>query len=449
MTALSTFALGCGCQSGRKDPADSRPNVLFIVIDDLNDWVGCLGGNPDSLTPNMDRLAAKGTLFRNAYASSPLCGPSRAAFLSGMRASTTGLYDNLSNFEDHQILLDYENLPQFLRRRGYLAYGAGKVFHGYYPQYWDDSIDKGGRLYQAGEPKKNGLDIPGIFDWGALDVPDEQMDDYRMAQFAIDKLSQEHEKPFFLACGIYLPHVPYYAPRAYFDKFPLDKLSMPVVKADDTADLPKEAIKVINPKYTEFIDKCGQDKLKEAVQAYLACVNFADAQVGRVLDALEQSPYAHNTIVVLLGDNGLHFGEKNKWHKDSLWAESSRVPFMIYDPRKNRNGKLCDRVVSLLDIYPTLAELTNSLPPSNLEGRSIVPLLEYPYRKWDYPAITNRRKDQTAVRTEKWCYIRYQDGTEELYDYETDRFEWYNLASDGKYTNIKTKLAAYIPPNQV
>lgn len=168
LSAMGTLALGGGCASDMfADKA--KPNVVLITVDDLNDWVGCLGGNPDTLTPNMDRLAAKGTLFTNAYCSSPLCGPSRAAFLSGMRASTTGLYDNLSNYEDHKRLLDCENLPQFFRRCGYNAFGAGKIFHGYYPQYWDDSIDKGPRLYEAGQPKKNGLDIPGIFDWGALD----------------------------------------------------------------------------------------------------------------------------------------------------------------------------------------------------------------------------------------------------------------------------------------
>lgn len=270
-----------------------------------------------------------------------------------------------------------------------------------------------------------------------------------MSQFAVDKLALKHDKPFFLACGLYLPHVPWYAPRKYFEKFPLDKISMPVVKTDDTDDLPKEAVKAINLGYTAFVEKCGTEKLKEAVQAYLACVNFADAQVGRVLDALEASPYADNTVVVLLGDNGLHFGEKRKWHKDTLWAESSRVPFMIYDPRSNAKGKICKRTVSLLDMYPTLVEFAGQVPAANLEGRSIMPLLKNPDCPWDYPVVTNRRKNQTAVRTEKWCYIQYENTGKELYDYTADPYEWNNLANREGSEKIMDELSKYVPANQI
>jgi choline-sulfatase len=427
-------------------PVVERPNVLMIAVDDLRDWVGALHGHPDTLTPNMDRLVAKGMVFRDAHASSPLCGPSRAALLSGVRATTSGLHDNLGEFDKNPVLMNCENLPQFFKRAGYKTMTSGKVFHGTYPQFWDISIPFGIRMYQSGQPKKNGADIPGIFDWGALDIPDSEMDDYKMAQFAVDQLSQSHDSSFFLACGIYLPHVPWYAPRAYFDKFPLEKIVMPVIKPDDLADLPREAVKVTNPTYTKVVDELGPQAHKQAVQAYLACINFADAQVGRVLDALDRSPYKDNTIVVLFGDNGSHLGEKNKWHKDSLWKESTRVPLIIYVPGMESNKQhTCDRMASLLDIYPTLANLIGVPAPAHLEGRSLKPLLENPEREWKHAVITNRRPGQAAVRTEEWCYIRYQDGSEELYDRKKDPREWINLANNPEYKNIKQALASELP----
>jgi iduronate 2-sulfatase len=428
---------------------NARPNVLFIVLDDLNDWVGCLDGHPNALTPNIDKLARKGVLFTNAYASSPLCGPSRAAFLSGMRASTTGLYDNKGEYTKNQALVGCENLPQFFKRQGYATFGAGKIFHGYYPQFWDDSIGFGARMYQAGDPKLNQTDIPGIFDWGVIDRTDEEMDDYKMAQFTIDKLNQKHDKPFFLACGIYLPHAPWYAPRKYFDKFPLDEIKMPTVKSDDLDDIPVigQRIAGMGSEYTARVYKY-KSRLNEAVQAYLAACSFADAQVGRILDALEKSEYANNTIVVLFGDHGVHLGEKMKWHKDTLWAESARAPMIIYAPGYAGNGTECSRTVSLLDIYPTLVDILNRSISDKLEGNSLVPLLEDTDLEWNHPAITNRRKDQTSVRTEQWSYIRYEDGSEELYDIVSDPSEWYNLANDQSYKKVKMDLADYIPKDQ-
>jgi arylsulfatase A-like enzyme len=429
-----------------EDRKSERPNVLFISLDDLNDWVGCLDGHPNALTPNIDRLAKKGVLFTNAYSSSPLCGPSRAAFLSGMRASTTGFYDNKGEYTKNQALSECENLLQFFKRQGYATYGAGKIFHGYYPQFWDDSIGFGARMYQAGDPKINQTDIPGIFDWGVIDRTDEEMDDYKMAQFTIDKLNQKHDKPFFLACGIYLPHAPWYAPQKYFDKFPLGEIEMPTVKSDDLDDIPVVGQRIAGKgtEYNARVDKY-KSRHNEAVQAYLAACNFADAQVGRILEALENSEYANNTIVVLFGDHGVHLGEKMKWHKDTLWVESARAPMIIYAPGYAGNGRQCSRTVSLLDMYPTLVDLINGKIGDKLEGNSLVPLLENTDLEWNHPAITNRRKDQTSVRTEQWCYIRYEDGSEELYDIVNDPSEWNNLASDPSLMKVKVELAEHIP----
>ncbi|MEX1117201.1 MAG: sulfatase [Terrimicrobiaceae bacterium] len=422
-----------------------RPNVLFIVIDDLNDWVGALDGHPNALTPNIDRLARKGVVFLDAHASSPICGPSRAALLSGIRASTSGLHDNLTSFTDHPKLVENENLPQFFKRLGYRTYGAGKVFHEYYPQFWDESTDKGPRMYKAGQPKQNGLEIAGIFDWGPLDLPEEKFDDYRVAQWAIDKINAPGDAPFFLACGIYLPHLPYYAPRAYFDKFPIEDIARPEIKPGDTDDLPKKALSIVYNKYQDVIREWGSEIHLDAARAYMACTNFADAQVGRVLDALKASGKADSTIVVLFGDNGVHHGQKNYWHKDTLWRQSTRVPLVIYVPGMAGNGTPTTRVASLIDIYPTLADLLGVEAPQHLEGRSLKPLLENPQQDWPYSVVTNRRPGEYAIRNGKWCYINYGSGSEELYDRVKDPQEWTNLANQPEFAEIKTQLSKEAP----
>lgn len=424
-----------------RTPLEKRPNVLLIAVDDLNDWVGALHGHPNTVTPNIDHLAARGVNFTDAHASSPLCGPSRAALLSGMRATTSGLHDNTSEFLKHPLLTANENLPQFFKRAGYRTFASGKIFHEDYPQFWDEFLPRSGRMYTAGQPKKHGFTVAGIFDFGPLDIPAEQMDDYKMAQFAIDRLSGKHEQPFFIACGIYLPHLPWYAPREFFEPFPLERISMPEIKPDDSSDLPGEAVKITKPTYYNPIAALGPEFHKRAVQSYLACTHFADAQVGRMLDALEKSPHKDNTIVILLGDNGNHLGEKNKWHKDSLWKESTRVPLIIYAPGMKPIRHTCDRMASLLDIYPTLADLIHVPAPKHLEGRSLKPLLENPDLEWNHAVLTNRRPGQTAVRTEEWCYILYQDGSEELYNRKNDPHEWNNLANNPEYKGIKKELA--------
>lgn len=426
---------------------EEPPNVLLIILDDLNDWVGHLEGHRNALTPNIDRLASEGVAFLDAHASSPLCGPSRAAFLSGMSAATSGYHNNLSRFTDEEILMGRENLPQFFHRAGYSTYASGKVFHYHFPEFWDESLDKGPRMYKAGQPKRNGLEIPGIFDWGPLPVADEEMDDYKMAQFAIDRLNEAHDRPFFIACGIYLPHLPWYAPEEYFEPFPVDGILIPPDNPNEVDDLPNRALQMARNKYQEVVNDLPPEALREAVQAYLAASHFADAQIGRILDALAAGPYAEDTVVVLIGDHGNHLGEKDRWHKDTLWQESTRAPFIVYAPGMAGNGHPSKRMASLLDLYPTLAELIGKEPPPHLEGRSLVPLLEDPVREWPFGVVTHRRPGQASVRTEDWCYIRYDDGSEELYDRRNDPSEWVNLAQTPQYERIKEEMSALMSQN--
>ncbi|HBG28838.1 MAG: hypothetical protein A2Y10_03650 [Planctomycetes bacterium GWF2_41_51] len=428
-------------QISKKDDC-GKYNVLFISVDDLHDWVSPLNNQHRPITPNFERLAKRGMTFTESYCPSPLCGPSRAAVLTGMRASTTGLYQNTDEFSE--LLSDAENLPLCFRRNGYKAMGAGKIFHGYFPQYWDESLENGARLYQAGQPKKNGTDLPGIFDWGQLDCDDSDMDDYKMASWTIDRLKRDYgSTPFFLACGLYLPHVPWYAPKKYFDMYPLDKIVMPIIKDNDIDDIPAIGKKIAQKEYYDAVEATG--KSREAVQALMASITFADAQIGRILDALESSPYNDNTIVVVWGDNGVHQGQKQHWHKNTLWRESTRTPLFISVPNKTKPGAKCDQIVSPFDLYPTLAELCGIKEPEVVEGHSIVPLLTNPDLKWSYPAIMNRKKGEFAIRFDNWRYIRYANGSEELYDVAADPHEWNNLANVQKYSSVKTELAKFIP----
>jgi arylsulfatase A-like enzyme len=421
--------------------ASERPNVLMIVLDDLNDWVGAMYGHPDTVTPHLDRLASQGVMFLDAHATSPLCAPSRAAFLSGMRASTSCYHDARGRFTDFDVLMRNPNLPQFFKQAGYQTFGAGKLFHNNYPEFWDVSLNKGPRMYQANMPKRHGHDIPGIMDWGPLERSEQEMDDYRMAQFAIDKLQREHEQPFFIACGIYLPHLPWYAPKEFFEPFPLESIRLPIENPNELDDLPPVTLSMTSSNQQRLIRDLGREVHREAVQAFLASTHFADAQIGRILAALDASPYADNTIVVLFSDHGNHLTEKHRWHKDTLWRESTRVPLVIRAPGMAGNGVASPRMASLLDIYPTLADLIGVEAPSHLEGRSLRPLLENPLRKWDHAAITNRRPGEASIRTEDWAYIRYADGSEELYNRRHDPREWINLASVPEYAQVKQQLA--------
>ena len=431
--ALSAGALAAG----------EKPNVLFIAVDDLNDWVGCLGGHPDVKTPNIDRLAKRGVLFTKAYCSAPLCNPSRASLLTGVLPSVSGVYGNDNPWR--KAMPDAVTLPQHFRAAGYSVMGAGKIFHGKYNDEasWDEYYRSPG---SPAPPKRpvNGIKNTKHFDWGPVDAPDEDMGDWKVVDWAAAKLAARHDGPFFLAAGMFRPHLPWYVPRKYFDMYPPDEITLPKVKEDDLDDVPLLGRQMANPgRDHKNVTESGN--WRKAVSGYLASVSFADACVGRLLDALDRSAYAANTVVVLWGDHGWHLGEKLHWRKMALWEEATRNPLLFVAPGLTRSERRCARTVSLMDIYPTLIEVCGLAPKEGLAGKSLVPLLKDPAAAWDRPALSTYGRGNHSVRSERWRYIRYRDGTEELYDHSKDEAEWTNLADSPECAEAKKELAKWLP----
>jgi arylsulfatase A-like enzyme len=293
-----------------------------------------------------------------------------------------------------------------------------------------------------------------MFDWASLDIEDPLMGDFKSVEYVSKQLQKNHEKPFFLACGIYRPHLPWYVPKKYFDMFPLESIQLPKVLENDLNDLSDRIRDVAHRAggYHKHVLEAKQ--WKQAVQGYLASIAFADAMLGRLLDALDKSRYADNTVVVLWSDHGWQLGEKEHWRKFALWENVLRCVLMIKAPKGtpglpegSRNGEACDRIVSLQDIYPTLNELCALPTRTDIDGRSLVPLLKDPKRKWEYPAISSYDFGEFSVRMEDWRYTVYIDGSEELYDHSKDPEEWTNLAENEQYAEIKKELARFIPQN--
>ncbi|MBN1421091.1 MAG: sulfatase [Planctomycetes bacterium] len=417
----------------------ARPNILFIAIDDLNAWVRHLGRNEQVLTPNIDRLAARGVTFTNAHCPAPVCNPCRAALLSGLRPSTTGIYNNGTDWRPR--IPESLTLLTCLRKNGYRVAGAGKIYHGGFerPSEWDEYM---GRTGPEPAPKKPGG--AGGIRFAPLDCRDEDMPDHRIASWVIERLGRKQETPFFLACGFHNPHMPWNVPRKYFDLYPLEGIRLPPVREDDLADLPRDGVRRAGAK-GDHVDILASGRWKEAVRAYLAAITFVDAEVGRVIDALDESAYRDDTIVVLWGDNGFHLGEKLHWRKFALWEESTRVPFIWVAPGVTAKGGACRRPVDFMSVYPTLCDLAGVPIPSHVEGVSIRPLLADPAAAWDRPAITTFPLNCHAIRTEAWRYIRYADGGEELYDEAKDPFEWTNLAGKPEFAAVKADLAKFLP----
>jgi arylsulfatase A-like enzyme len=413
---------------------------LFIAVDDLNHWVRHLGRNPQVRTPNIDRLASRGVTFTRAYCAAPVCNPSRTALLSGLRPSTTGVYDNGTDYRPH--VKAEQTLNSHFRRNGYYVAGAGKIYHGGAgrPEEWDDYL-RGGGGQAKGELENRSID--GI-KFGVLDCRDEEMPDYRIASWISGQLAKPQERPFFLACGFHKPHMPWNVPRKYYDQYPLEGIQLPPHREDDLDDLPPAGARMAKASGDHAaVLKSG--RWKEAVQAYLAAISFMDAQVGRVLDALDQSRYATNTIVCFWGDHGWHLGEKQHWRKFALWEEATRAPFIWVAPGVIEPGGVCGRTVDFMSVYPTLYELAGLPIPRHVEGVSIKKLLADPKAEWSIPAVTTHGRQNHAVRTEQWRYIRYADGGEELYEHAKDEFEWKNLANDGAFASLKQDLAKWFP----
>ena len=432
-----------------------KPNVLFIAIDDLNDWTGMLGGHPQALTPNLDRLARRGVLFTNAHCAAPACNPSRAALMTGVPPYRSGVYRNNHPWRD--ALPAAVTIPQHFRAHGYAARGSGKIFHGPYPDpaSWDEyypSLQK----QMPSNPVPEGRPLNGIpnarnFDWGPLDIEDDTMGDAKVAAWVREQLLKKHDRAFFLACGFYRPHLPWFVPEKYFERFPLERIVLPEVKEDDLDDVPAAGRKMARPgRDHPRVLEHGQ--WKHAVRAYLASIAFTDAMLGTVLDALDRGPNAADTVVVLWTDHGWHLGEKKHWRKFTLWEEATRAPLIIVAPEGTPGlpegtprGARCARPVSLMDIYPTLISLCKLKPRPGIAGQCLLPLLKDPGAKWDGAALITYGRGNHAVRTERWRYIRYADGGEELYDHARDPREWTNLAADPRFKVQKRRLADRLP----
>ena len=380
-----------------------KPNVLFIAVDDLNHWVGYLGRNPQTRTPNLDRLARRGVCFTRSYCAAPVCNPSRAALMSGLRPGATGVYDNKDDF--CPVIPEAITLTSQFRRAGRL-------------------------------------------DITPLRCRDEDMLDAKSVDYAVDQLGRKHDRPFFIACGLSKPHLPWSVPAGYYDRFPLEDIRLPPYREDDLDDLPPAArrLAVRSGDHQAILEQDGVNTWKRAIRAYLAAISFCDAMVGRLLDAYDASPERDNTIICLWGDHGWHLGEKHHWRKFALWEETARAPLIWVVPGVTRPDGRCDRTVDHMSIYPTLMDLCGLPTPSHVQSRSIVPLLTDPQAPWDSPAICTYRQHNHSIRTAEFRYTRYADGGEELYDENDDPYEWNNLAAPGAgESRIVGKLRQFLP----
>ncbi len=442
-----------------EEPDARRPNVLFIAIDDLNDWVGCLEGHPQVQTPHIDRLAERGVLFSNAHCQSPLCNPSRTSILVGLRPSTTGIYGLAPWFRTVEELRDLVSLPQHFGRHGYRTLSTGKIWHGGHPprdalhresDEWGPWGGIGARPAEKLIPPTPMGNHP-LMDWGIHpeDNDDSVRGDYQVAGWAVEQLERfgrgDDEEPFFLAVGFFLPHVPCYASPQWFELYPEEMLVLPPVKPDDRDDVPRFADYLhwyLPEPRLRWLQE--NDQWLPLVRAYLATISFVDAQVGRVVDALEAQGLAENTVIVLWSDHGFHLGEKGITGKNTLWERSARVPLIFAGPGVTAGG-VCSSPAELLDIFPTLIELCGLEPLDHLEGRSLGPQLRDPAAPREHPAITTHNQGNHGIRSARWRYIRYADGSEELYDMEADPNEWTNLAGDADYAEVLAEHRRWLP----
>lgn len=439
-----------------------KPNILFISIDDLNDWIEPLGGHPQAKTPNMTRLAASGVLFDNAHCPAPACNPCRTSIMTGLSPHRSGMYSNGQKMRE--VLPNAELIPKYFSNHGYWSGGSGKILHyfidapswdEYYPpKEGEDPFPK--HIDWGKRPKSLSRGGPWQYtetDWHAFDVTDDEFGgDAKVADWVGGNLMLKHEQPFFLACGIYRPHEPWFVPKKYFDMFPLDEIQFPPgYKEDDLDDLPPEGKKRGPNRYFPHIREQGQ--WKQGVQGYLASIAYADAMLGRVLDALDKGPNKDNTIVVMWSDHGWHLGEKQHWQKFTAWRASTRVPLIVRVPKGSPGlpegtnaGGVCSKPVNLLSLYPTLTELAGLPAKAENHGPSIVPLLKNPLGAWPHVSLTHLHEPGSfGLSAEGWRYIKYAKGGEELYNIGADPYEWTNLANNPEHANQLAKLRALAP----
>ncbi len=452
---------GCGTKNKKQDKplVQERPNVLFIAVDDLNNWIGCMGGYSNSKTPNIDQLAAQGVLFTNAHCQAPLCGSSRASLMLGLRPSSTGIYgmihdDNIRR-EDNEVTKNIVFLPEYFRSEGYHTMGVGKLFHTHAPGgVFDESggREKGfGPLpeqrfvwdgYGTSDRKNYGRTST---DWGAFPDQDSLMPDHRSVNWAIERLNRDYDKPFFLGLGFLRPHVPLYVPQKWFDMHPLEGIEVAPYKTDDLNDVPPVALQINDLPMmptTEWAIESGE--WKNIIQAYLACVSFVDYEIGRVMKALESSRYADNTVVVLWSDHGYRLGEKGTFAKHALWESATKAPLMFVAPSLPK-GKIIDTPAEMLSIYPTLLELCGLPPYERNEGVSLVATMKNDRSSENAFAITTFGMSNHGVKTNGFRYIQYEDGGEELYDHKNDPNEFTNLAKQQAYQAKIEAMKKHLP----
>ena len=441
--AIVLLTLGAHAQGVASAPA--RPNVLFVSLDDLNDWIAPLGGlGSTPVTPNFERLARMGATFTNAHCAAPACNPSRVAVLVGLRPSTSGVYDNDSDWR--AVLPEAVTLPRLFRDNGYEVVGFGKTFHGD-----DQDASAWHRYVSLPNPVKYvEHQRVGKLAWEALpDGAEEKLPDHAVASLAAEFLRQPHERPFFLSVGFKRPHLPWIVPERYFELYDEAKLPLPRVIEHDLDDVPSAGRAMITATSNDHAKVLAQKAWPAAVHAYLASISFVDAELGRVLDALAAGPHARDTLVCVWSDHGLHLGEKEHWRKFTLWEEATRVPFFLAVPGLTKGGQRIERAVDLVHVLPTLAELCRLEVPAAVrarwDGHSLRPLLAEPDARWEWPALTTYRRGNDALRTDRWRYIRYADGSQELYDHTSDPDEWHDLADDPGTAGLREELATWLP----
>lgn len=451
-----------------KESTSQSKNVLFIAIDDLNTDIGCMNPEKKVKTPHIDRLAREGLLFKNAHCSSPSCHPSRVAVLTGKSPLNTGITNNLKDEPSHPswrlspILKNTQTIPEYFRSIGYTVKGSGKIFHGaqYYateendPDIWDSYYPSKTRQipdqpvppFDYFSVNKSSGRPAGHFDWTPLQVSDNAMSDYKVVDWALNEFQQNHDKPFFMAVGMFRPHVPFHVPQKYYDMYSKESIQLPEKSKNSALAIGDGSI-VSKFGYDEFKWAEQTNNVKNALQGYYASVTFCDTMIGRLLDGLRDSKYANNTIIVLWSDNGYHLSEKNRFEKFTLWRESTHVPLIIKVPNLTKNHSICTQPVNLIDIFPTLVDLTGGMPSNNLDGESLLPWLNNPDLIKNSPSvIVGPEPGSWAVVSNKYRFIHYFNGMEELYDIIDDPKEERDLSNNSKYNYIIDYFKSIVKP---
>ena len=467
LVALLISATSCVNKKKVIEANNEKLNIVYIAVDDLNRWIGVLGGQ--AKTPNIDKLAADGMLFTNGHCVVPACNPSRVAIMTGLRPETTGQFTNEGNFREKPGNANRLTMAQYLQKNGYETIAAGKIFHQPRgkdsipnplsdPISWDVQnvsnvgttghqlfLDKNNQAaWLEGAMAKHGAGSTGesyiskFGVWGVTPEKKEQTADWKNAVYAANYLKEKHEKPFFLACGIFRPHSPQIAPQEFFDLYPLDSIKMHELPEDDMLDIPEHIRKNFS---TEFVGHVkAKNQLKKAVQGYLASVSYADACIGELLIGLDNGPNKNNTIVVLWTDHGWQLGHKDRWEKFSLWDIATNTPLIIKHPKINNASKVINQPVSLLDLYPTMLDFIGLNKPSDLEGVSLEPFFKNPNYHRKEPAIITFEEGNVSVRKGDWNYIQYKNKTEELYNHSNDPMEYTNIVGKSENSKLVTVL---------